>query len=69
MGSDFEITIVEKSESQANILLDLAIKEISRIEKLISSWDSESQTSLINLNAGISPIKVDKELFDLINIP
>ncbi len=67
MGSDFEITIVEKSESQANILLDLAIKEISRIEKLISSWDSESQTSLINLNAGISPIKVDKELFDLIN--
>tara|TARA_B100001175_G_scaffold314910_1_gene325266 strand:+ start:2865 stop:3761 length:897 start_codon:yes stop_codon:yes gene_type:complete len=67
MGSDFEITIVEKSESQANILLDLAIKEISRIEKLISSWDSESQTSLINLNAGISPIKVDKELYDLIN--
>ena len=67
MGSDFEITIVEKSESQANILLDLAIKEIFRIEKLISSWDSESQTSLINLNAGISPIKVDKELYDLIN--
>ena len=67
MGSDFEITIVEESESQANLFLDLAVREISRIEKLISSWDNESQTTLINLNAGISPIKVDKELFDLIN--
>ena len=67
MGSDFEITIVEKNESQANYLLDLAIKEISRIEKLISSWDKSSQTSKINLNAGIKPIKVDKELFDLIS--
>jgi thiamine biosynthesis lipoprotein len=67
MGSDFEITIIEKNESRANYLLDLAIKEISRIEKLISSWDKSSQTSKINLNAGIKPIKVDKELFDLIS--
>lgn len=66
MGSDFEITIVDKNESNANFLLDLAINEISRIEKLISSWDKNSQTSLINLNAGIKPVKVDKELFDLI---
>ena len=67
MGSDFEITIVEKNESNANFFLDLAIKEIRRIEKLISSWDNNSQTSKINLNAGIKPIKVDKELFDLIS--
>ena len=67
MGSDFEITIVERNESRANYFLDLAIKEISRIEKLISSWDKNSQTSKINLNAGIKPIKVDKELFDLIS--
>lgn len=66
MGSDFEITIVVKNESNANFLLDLAINEISRIEQLISSWDKSSQTSLINLNAGIKPVKVDKELFDLI---
>ena len=39
---------------------------IFRIEKLISSWDSESQTFRINRNAGIKPVKVDKELFDLI---
>ena len=67
MGSDFEITIVDDDEYNANYLLDIAIKEISRIEKLISSWDKNSQTFQINLNAGIKPVKVDKELFNLIS--
>ncbi len=66
MGSDFEITIVEKNESNANKLINIAINEISRIESLISSWNKNSQTSLINHNAGIKPVKVDKELFELI---
>src|SRR5690606_35475036 len=37
-----------------------------RIEKLISSWDPDSETSLINKNAGIKPVKVSDELFKLI---
>jgi thiamine biosynthesis lipoprotein len=46
--------------------ISLAIDEISRIEKMISSWDSHSFTSKINKNAGVKPIKVPKELFNLI---
>ncbi|MEY8849086.1 FAD:protein FMN transferase [Psychroserpens sp. XS_ASV72] len=67
MGSRFEITVIAKDSIEANNYIDLAIEEISRIEKLISSWDPNSQTSEINSNAGIKPIKVDKELFDLIS--
>ena len=66
MGSRFEITVVAKDEIQAEQDIDLAISEINRIEKLISSWDPVSQTSEINRNSGIKPVKVDKELFDLI---
>lgn len=66
MGSRFDITVVAKDSIEANSYINLAIDEISRIESLISSWDSNSQTSLINSNAGIKPVKVDKELFDLI---
>ncbi len=66
MGSRFEITIVAEDSLDANKNIDLAIAEITRIEKLISSWDANSQTSLINENAGIKPIKVDSELFNLI---
>ena len=67
MGSDFEITIVEENDSEANRLINIAIKEISRIESLISSWDKNSQTTLINYYSGIKPVKVDTELFNLIS--
>jgi len=66
MGSRFDITVVANDSIRANKYIDTAVAEISRIEKLISSWDDNSQTSEINRNAGVKPVKVDKELFDLI---
>ena len=66
MGSDFDITVVAKDSATANGYIDTAIDEISRIEKVISSWNPTSQTSEINRNAGIQPIKVDEELYQLI---
>ncbi len=67
MGSRFDISVVASSEEKGNKYIDIAITEIKRIEKLISSWDKHSETSKINHNAGIKPVKVSKELFDLIN--
>ncbi|WP_297090200.1 FAD:protein FMN transferase [uncultured Draconibacterium sp.] len=66
MGSRFEITVVATSEDEANQYIDEAIAEIKRIEKLISSWDAGSETSAINKQAGIKPVKVSAELFSLI---
>lgn len=66
MGTRFEITAIAHELSIAKGAVDKAIEEIQRIESLISSWDRDSQTSLINSNAGVRPIKVDQELFDLI---
>jgi thiamine biosynthesis lipoprotein len=66
MGSRFDITVVANSENESNQYIDLAVSEISRIEKIISSWDPNSQTSEINRNAGIKPVKVSEELFNLI---
>ena len=66
MGSRFDITVVANDSVLGNQDIDLAVAEITRIEKLISSWDANSQTSEINRNSGIKPIKVDAELFNLI---
>lgn len=66
MGSRFDITVVAGNQVEADNYIDLAVAEISRIEKLISSWDPDSQTSEIIKNAGIKPVVVDKELYDLI---
>lgn len=66
MGSRFDITVVANDSVLGNQDIDLAVAEITRIEKLISSWDANSQTAEINKNAGIKTVKVDKELLDLI---
>lgn len=66
MGCRFSFRVVAEDDATAWNAINAGIAEISRIEKLISSWDPSSQTSEINRNAGIESVKVDKELFNLI---
>ncbi|WP_312900116.1 FAD:protein FMN transferase [Chryseobacterium taichungense] len=66
MGNAFEITVVSDDENIAHRHIEAAIEEIRRIEKLLTTFSEESQTNLINKNAGIQPVKVDWEIFDLI---
>lgn len=66
MGTRFEITAIHEDAQNAWDGINSAIAEVTRVERLISSWDPNSQTSAINKNAGISPVEVDQELFDLI---
>lgn len=65
MGGRFDITIVAQDSLSAEQNIDVVIAEISRIENLISDWKPESQVSRVNQNAGIKPIKVDREVFEL----
>jgi thiamine biosynthesis lipoprotein len=65
MGGRFDITIVAKDSLTAEQNIDEVIAEITRIENLISDWKPDSQVSQVNQNAGIKPIKVDREVFEL----
>ena len=67
MGSAFELTVVAQDKAEAHEHIATAKNEIERIELLISSWNSNSETSSINQNAGIMPVEVSKELWDLID--
>ena len=66
MGNRFEITVVATDESWAAEKINLAIAEISRIEKLLTTFDPNSQTNKINEQAGVRAVKVDREVYDLI---
>ena len=66
MGCSFDITVVANSTTEADLAIDIAVEEIKRIEKMISSWDATSETSKINKNAGIQPVVVSIELYNLI---
>ena len=67
MGCRFVLNVTAIDEYTAWKAIGEGIEEISRIENLISSWIPTSQTSEINRNAGIKPVKVDQELLDLID--
>lgn len=66
MGNNFTITVVAENENIGNKNINLAIEEIRRIETLLTTYKEDSQTNLINENAGIRPVKVDPEVFNLI---
>ena len=66
MGTRFDLTVVAENEDMGQINIDEATAEIRRIENLISAWSPNSETTLINKNAGIRPVKVSLELFMLI---
>ena len=66
MGNRFEISVVNEDEKWANERIENAILEISRIEQLLTTFKPESQTNQINLQAGIKPVQVNKEVFELI---
>ena len=66
MGNMFEITVVDDRDSVAFEHIETAVLEIQRIENLLTTYKDNSQTNLINRNAGIKPVKVDAEVFQLI---
>lgn len=66
MGCAFVITAVHEDPQLAWASIRAAEKEMRRIENLISSWNSNTQTSQINEAAGKRAVQVEAELFALI---
>ena len=66
MGNRFQLSAAGESEEWAHDCIDAGIAEIQRIEKLLTTYNEESETALINRNAGIKPVSVSKETFDII---
>ncbi|MGM9477204.1 FAD:protein FMN transferase [Pedobacter sp. GSP4] len=66
MGNRFEFTVIAEHEQEGNVAIDAAIDEVRRIEYLLTTFSDLSQTSLINEHAGLSPVKVDEEVINLL---
>jgi thiamine biosynthesis lipoprotein len=66
MGNRFELSVVSHNEQWANEKIDAGINEIKRIETLLTTFNDESETNQVNQYAGIRPVAVSRETFDLI---
>jgi thiamine biosynthesis lipoprotein len=66
LGSPFEINVVAKDTTEANRYIDMAVGEVKRIENQISDWIPTTPISQVSRNAGIKPVKVPLEVFELV---
>lgn len=66
LGSPYEITVVVKDSTEGKKFADMSVKELKRIEQLISEWIPTSDISLVNQQAGKQPVKVHAEVFELL---
>ncbi len=66
MGNQFELSVVAGNAHWADSVIQAGINEIRRIEQLLTTFRDDSETNLINKCAGIVPVKVSRETFDLI---
>lgn len=66
MGSHFELSVVSDNEQWAEQRILAGINEIRRIDQLLTTYDESSETCRINAMAGIAPVRVSEETFQLI---
>ena len=67
MGNRFEFTVITENKEIGNQAIEQAITEVKRIEELLSTFKTSSQANEINDQAGIKPVKVDREVLQLIS--
>lgn len=66
MGNHFELSVVGNREDWALARIEAGVKEIQRIERLLTTFSEDSETNLVNCHAGIAPVTVSREVFELI---
>ncbi len=67
MGTLVEISVYEKDENKVQPAIQNAFNEIQRLEGLMSTHIPDSEISKINRAAGIGPVPVSPEVFEVIN--
>ncbi|MCE5194022.1 MAG: FAD:protein FMN transferase [Nitrospiraceae bacterium] len=65
MDTRVEISVVSNSSEKAEKAIDKAFVEIEKLETLLNFFSEKSELSEINKNAGIKPVKVSPETFDI----
>jgi thiamine biosynthesis lipoprotein len=70
MGTDFKICVyaLEKDRLNATYDLQTAFQTLGKINSWMSDWIPDTELNQINKNAGISPVKISKQLFKILEL-
>jgi thiamine biosynthesis lipoprotein len=66
MGTIVEMKIWTRDDEKARAAIDAAFDELSRLERLMTTWSPESDVSKVNAAAGVAPVAVSPETFEVV---
>jgi len=68
MGSPFNLIFVASDSLKAKAIAQECFNLIDSLSQIFSDYDTSSEVSKINANAGLSPIKMTPALFNLVQL-
>lgn len=66
MGTRFEVFLYGEDEEHLEAVAVAVIEEIIRLDGVLSRYDPRSEIARINGEAGRAPVRVDREVFELL---
>jgi len=66
MGTAYSVAVYGTDRYKMRAAVELAFEEVRRQDQLLSNYRPNSEWSQVNQQAGVKPVKVSKELFDLL---
>lgn len=66
MDTLVSISVVAETEDRALKAMDIAFKEIEKLDNMLNYFSEKSEVSQINRSAGIRPVRVSTETLDII---
>ena len=66
MGTFLDLTLWHAEPEKAQRIIRDAVREVHRLEEILTNYDPESAVSKFNAAAGTGPMHVPTELFDLL---
>ena len=67
MGATFSVVLYGSDRLQMGKAADAAFDEVHRLDRLLSNYKPDSEWSEVNRTAGVRPVKLSAELFQLLS--
>ena len=68
MGSELRLAAWTTDETRTAEVFDQVHREFDRLENLLSVWKDGSDVVRINKNAGVTPVKVDRDTIEVLRV-
>ncbi len=68
MGTRCAVELWSEDKAKGDAAITSVFDDMKRIDRLMSTWKEDTEISLVNREGGKHPVKISRELFDLLQV-